>query len=72
MNFSVIHLSPTPPGMKVRARAELTAIDGRALLFKVEAFDETGKIGEGTHSRFIVETEKFLAKTNSKLPAREK
>ena len=70
--LNIKHISPTPPGMKVKARAELLSIDGRALLFKVEAFDETGKIGEGTHSRFIVETEKFLAKTNSKLPAREK
>jgi predicted thioesterase len=65
---NIRHISPTPPGMKVRAEAELISIDGRALLFKVEAFDETGKIGEGTHGRFIIEIEKFLAKTNSKMP----
>ena len=64
--LKVKHLSATPLGMKVRAKAELLGIDGRALSFKVEAFDETGIIGEGTHGRFIIETEKFLAKTESK------
>ena len=60
------HISASPPGMKITAKAELTGIDGRALSFKVEAFDEAGKIGEGTHGRFIVENEKFLAKVKSK------
>ena len=63
---NIKHISSSPPGMKVYARAELLNIDGRTLSFKVEAFDETGKIGEGVHSRFIVENEKFLAKTKSK------
>ena len=65
--FNVKHLSATPTGMKVYAKAELLNIDGRALSFKVEAFDEAGKIGEGTHGRFIIEVEKFLAKARSKL-----
>ena len=52
--------------MKVYARAELLSIDGRALSFKVEAFDEAGKIGEGAHGRFIIEVEKFLAKAKDK------
>jgi predicted thioesterase len=69
---NVSHISPTPQGMKVSARAELLSIDGRALLFKVEAFDEAGKIGEGTHSRFIVENEKFMTKTESKNTVRER
>jgi len=64
--LSVKHFSATPLGMKVSARAELLNIDGRALSFKVEAFDDAGKIGEGLHSRFIVENEKFLAKVKSK------
>ena len=63
---NIKHLAATPIGMKVSARAELLNIDGRALLFKVEAFDEKAKIGEGTHSRFIVEVEKFMAKTEGK------
>ena len=64
--LNIKHLSATPLGMKVSARAELLSIDGRALVFKVEAFDEAGKIGEGTHNRFIVENERFLAKTEGK------
>ena len=52
--------------MKVTAESELIAIDGRKLTFKVTAFDEVGKIGEGIHERFIINNEKFQAKTNSK------
>jgi len=63
---TIKHLAATPMGMKVSARAELLAIDGRALTFKVEAFDEAGKIGEGTHGRFIIDNERFLAKTLAK------
>ena len=65
-DLNVKHISATPMGMKVSARAELVLADGRALVFKVEAFDEAGKIGEGVHGRFIVENEKFLAKTQKK------
>ena len=64
--ISVKHLSASPPGMKVRAEGELLEIDGRALRFRVEAFDAAGKIGEGTHSRFIVENVQFLKKAEAK------
>ncbi|MDR0403201.1 MAG: thioesterase family protein [Treponema sp.] len=58
----VKHLAASVPGGTVRAEAELTAAAGRRLEFEVAAFDEGGKIGEGTHSRFIVENGPFLAK----------
>ena len=64
--LNIKHISATPEGMKVSARAELLSIDGRALVFKVEAFDEAGKIGEGGHSRFIIENEKFLSRAEGK------
>ena len=64
--LNVKHLSATPLGMKVSAKAELLSIDGRALQFKVEAFDEAGKIGEGTHNRFIVESAKLIARAEAK------
>ena len=64
--LKVRHVSATPLHMTVFAKAELLGVDGRALSFKVEAFDEAGKIGEGEHDRFIVENEKFLAKAASK------
>jgi len=64
--INIKHISATPPGMKVTARAELLSIEGRELSFRVEAFDDAGKIGEGLHGRFIVENEKFLARTERK------
>jgi predicted thioesterase len=63
---NIKHLSATPRGMKVHAKAELLGIDGRALSFKVEAFDEAGKIGEGSHGRFVIENEKFMSKAEGK------
>ena len=66
ISVDVKHLSATPLGMKVEINSELIKIDGRALTFKVEAYDEKGLIGEGIHERFIVNNEKFHAKTDSK------
>lgn len=57
---NVTHLAATPLGQRVRATAELIEIDGRRLAFKVEAYDERQKIGEGRHERFIVNLERFL------------
>lgn len=65
--LNVVHTSATPVGMEVRAEATLTAIDGRKLSFDVVAYDEKGEIGKGTHERFIINEEKFLAKTYDKL-----
>ena len=65
-DIKVRHISATPGGMKVSAVAELLGMDGRVLSFSVSAFDDAGKIGEGTHSRFIIENEKFMAKTEGK------
>ncbi len=57
---NVRHLGATPLDQKVRAAAELVEIDGRRLVFKVEAYDEQKKIGEGQHERVIVNLERFL------------
>lgn len=57
---NVSHLAATPVGQRVRATAELIEIDGRRLVFKVEAYDEHQKIGEGRHERYIVNLERFL------------
>lgn len=64
--LDVAHTAATPVGMTVRAVTELTEIDGRRLIFIVRAFDELGEIGSGTHERFIVNAEKFLAKAEAK------
>lgn len=64
---NVSHVAATPVGMTVRCESELTEVEGRKLVFNVKAYDECGLIGEGTHERFIVFSEKFMAKTNAKL-----
>lgn len=66
-HLDVSHMAATPVGMKVRAQSKLVKIEGKALTFKVEVYDEVEKVGEGTHQRFIVPSEKFLEKCNGKL-----
>ena len=64
--MNIRHIDSTPIGMKVTAKSELVEVDRRRLVFKVEAFDERGKIGEGIHERFIIDNEKFQLKTDIK------
>ena len=65
--LDVKHLAATPVGMEVYAESEVIEIDGRKVVFSVKAYDEKGLIGEGKHERFIVYSEKFVAKTYQKL-----
>lgn len=64
--IDVRHLAATPVGMKVYAMAQLTGIDGKRLEFKVEAYDEKEKIGEGSHERYIIDVERFIERTAAK------
>ena len=65
--LNVSHDSATPVGMKVWAESEVTQVDGRRIVLKLAAYDRKGLIGQGTHERFIVTDERFLAKTARKL-----
>jgi len=65
--LNIRHISSTPVGMEVSAEATVTAVEGNTVTFSLEAFDEAGKIGEGTHKRVIVSEQKFLDKTYQKL-----
>ncbi len=67
-SLNVKHLAATPVGLRVRAEAELIEVDRRRLVFRVEARAGGEKIGEGTHERFIIDSERFLAKAQAKLP----
>ena len=66
--LDVRHLAPSPPGVEVRARAELTAVEGRRLTFRVEASDPVDLIGEGTHERALVEVSRLVARAEAKRP----
>ncbi len=56
------HIKATPVGMNVTCKATLTAREGAKLTFEVEAEDEEGKIGFGTHKRFVVHLARFMDK----------
>lgn len=65
-HLDISHSAATPVGMTVRAESELIEVDRRRLVFSVKAWDETELVGEGTHERFIIDRDKFLAKCNAK------
>jgi predicted thioesterase len=66
---NVRHLAATPLGATVTARAELIAVEGRRLTFRVEAHDGTDLIGEGTHERTTIDLARFEAKVAAKAKA---
>lgn len=66
----VSHVSATPVGMRVRAESEVVEVDRRRIVFNVRALDEAGLVGEGTHERFIIDAERFMAKCEAKKAAK--
>jgi fluoroacetyl-CoA thioesterase len=58
----VYHLRATKIGSRVSCNSVLTSISDRQLLFSVEANDENGLIGQGTHTRYIVDKQRFMNK----------
>ncbi len=65
--LNITHLAATPVGLEVRAEAEVTAVEGKVITFRIQAYDEAGEIGKGTHQRVIVNTQRFLDKTYAKV-----
>lgn len=65
--LNIEHISATPVGLEVRAEATVTNVDGKVITFEVHAFDEAGEIGRGSHTRVLINSQKFLDKTYSKL-----
>lgn len=63
---NVSHLAATPMGMSVTFRAEVIAVEDRKIRFKVEAFDEKEKIGEGVHERFVINVARFASRVQAK------
>jgi fluoroacetyl-CoA thioesterase len=65
-HVNLSHSAATPPGMEVRAKVKLLEVDGRRLVFDVEADDGVDTICKGTHERFLIDAAKFIAKVNAK------
>jgi len=65
--LEISHMSATPVGLEVYAEAEVTEIEANTVTFKVTAYDETGKIGEGIHKRVVITAQRFLDKAYTKL-----
>ena len=65
--LNIAHISATPVGLVVRAEAVVTKVEGKTIYFDVAAYDEKGKIGEGTHTRVVVNAQRFLDKAYSKV-----
>lgn len=65
-HMDVRHLAPTPVGMHVLARAQLVEVDGQRLVFTIEAWDDAERIGEASHTRFVIERQRFVERAESK------
>jgi predicted thioesterase len=64
--LDIKHLAATPPGQQVRARAEVIDVEGRKVTFKVQTWDEQELIGEGTHTRFVIDVARFMQRVQAK------
>ena len=67
IELNLQHTAATPVGMEVRAEAEVTTVDGKIITFTITAYDEAGQIGKAEHKRAVVNAQRFLDKTYSKL-----
>ena len=65
ISLNITHDRATAMNDTVKATATLTAIEGRKLIFSVQAEDSKGVIGKGSHERFIINNEKFMAKVKA-------
>jgi predicted thioesterase len=64
--LDIQHLAATPPGHRVRARAEVIEVQGNKVTFQVQAWDERELIGEGTHTRYVIDETRFMRRVLAK------
>ncbi len=69
IHLDVGHYAATPTGMRLRATAALVGIEGRTMTFRVEAFDEKERVGDGMHKRVVVNVARFDERVQRKLGA---
>jgi len=63
---NIKHLAATPVGSKIKLNATVDSVDGRKVMFNVDAYDDFEKIGEGKHERFIINIPRFRSKFEEK------
>ena len=66
IHIDVSHIAATPPGLEVTVKVKLVEVDGRRLVFEVEAHDGIDLITRGRHERFIIDKDKFDRKMKKK------
>ena len=65
-SISVNHKAATPIGMTVTVKVKITAIEGRKVVFEAVAHDQCDEIADGSHTRFIIDNTRFMARVNKK------
>ncbi len=68
-HVNVSHTAATPPGLLITARVKLVEVNGRRLIFEVEADDGVDIIAKGTHERFVIDRDRFNQKIRNKAAA---
>ena len=68
-HVNLSHSAATPPGLEVRAKVKLVQVDGRRLVFEIEANDGVDTICKGTHERFLINAAKFVERVKAKAQA---
>lgn len=71
-HINVSHEAATPPGLEVTASVELIAVEGKKLVFKVQAHDGVDLISKGLHERYVINKERFSEKVGAKQTATSK
>lgn len=69
IQVEVRHLAPSLLGTRVEAKATLVEVDGRRLVFRIEAFDPLEKVGEGLHERYVIDTGRYQERLDRKRSA---
>ena len=64
------HLKATPVGMRVKVTGRVVATEGRRIDFEISAFDDVEQVARGTHERFVVDLDRFLAGVQAKAASR--
>lgn len=62
ISLNITHDKPSPVGATIRAEAEITAVEGRKISYRVSVYEGEACIGQGTHERFVINNEKFMGK----------